>query len=215
MPLAAPIKARPGRPKDPIRRQRILDAACRAFSAHGYTGTSLADVAAELSLSKAAVLHHFASKEALYFEVLSATVGDLGEMVAAAAARDAPFLVRLDRLGETVVEYFGTRPGAARLIVTELIGRGPSARGPGKASIAAALAGVAAFLRLGMDEGAIARQSPEHLAMSIVGLHLTWFSVADFTATLIGDDPFAPARIAERKAAILRSVRALCGRSGG
>jgi TetR/AcrR family transcriptional regulator len=211
MPVSSVEKPRPGRPKDPIRRQRILEAACRAFAAHGYDGTSLSDVAAAVDLSKAAVLHHFATKEALYFEVLTETLGDLGGMVAVAASANAAFGVRLDRLGATVVEYLGTRPGAARLVVTELIGRGPFVQGPGKRPVAAALAAVAAFLRGGMDEGAIAAQSPEHLAMSILGVHVLWFSASDLTAGLLGADPFDPAHIEARKQAVLRSVRGLCG----
>ena len=202
-------KPRPGRPKDPLRRQRIVDAAGGAFSAKGYAGTSLAEVATSLGLSKAAVLHHFTSKEALYFEVLSQMAGELGGMVAEAVTGDAPFEARLDRLGETVVEYLGSRPGAGKLVLTELIGRGPFAQGPGKAAVTAALNAVVTFLSLGMKQGAIAPQPPEHLAMSIIGIHLLWFST-DFTGTLIDDDPHAPQRVAQRKAAVLRSVRALC-----
>lgn len=94
-------------------------------------------------------------------------------------------------------------------MLTELIGRGPFAQGTNKTLVASTFDSVVAFLRAGIDEGAIAPQPPEHLAMSIIGIHLLWFST-DFTGPLIGDDPFAPARVAERKAAVLRSVRALC-----
>lgn len=206
-------KPRPGRPKDPVRRQRILDAALGAFAAHGYAGTSLSDVAAAVPVSKAAVLHHFGTKEALYFAVLSETLGDLGGMVAAASGGGS-FDAGLDRLGETVVDYFGARPGAAKLVVTELIGRGPFTQGPGAERVAAALRAVTEFLRHGMDAGAVARQPPEHLAMTIIGLHLMWFSASDLTAGLLGADPYDPAQLTARKQAVLASVRALCGARG-
>lgn len=40
------------------------------FGAHGYAGTSLADVADAAEISKAGLLHHFSSKEALFVQVL-------------------------------------------------------------------------------------------------------------------------------------------------
>jgi AcrR family transcriptional regulator len=52
-------------------RQEILDAATRLFSDYGYRGTSLADIAHEIGYSKASVLYHFASKEALLTELIS------------------------------------------------------------------------------------------------------------------------------------------------
>jgi AcrR family transcriptional regulator len=192
-----------------LRRQRILDAACRAFSVHGYAGTSLTDVAAALDLTKAAVLHHFATKEALYFAALSETVGELGGMLSEAITADASYPQRLDRLGETVVDYFGARPSVARLILSELIGRGPFAQGAGKPLVQATLRSVVAFLEQGIAQGFIVPQSAEHLAISIISIHLLWFST-DLAESLIGDDPHAPARVAERKEAVLRSVRALC-----
>jgi AcrR family transcriptional regulator len=202
-------RARVGRPKDPQRRQRILDAACRAFAADGYAGTSLADVARGLGLTKAALLHHFESKEALYVRVVSDLVRDLGEMLSRAATFEGSFDQRLDHLGAALVDFLGTRPGVARLALSELIGRGPWAQGPGRALVTATTRYVVDFLQSGVDEGAIAPQPLEHLAMSIIGLHLLWFA-SDLSGELIDDDPSAPARIEERKAAVLHSIRALC-----
>ncbi len=202
-------KARLGRPKDPRRRQRILDAARRAFAASGYAGTSLADVATALGLTKAAVLHHFENKESLYVHVVSDLVRDLGGILSEAGRFEGPFDARLDHLGATVVDFLGTRPGAARLALSELIGRGPWAQGPGRSLVAATTNYVVEFLRTGVEEGAIRPQPLEHLAMSIIGLHLLWFA-SDLSAELIDGDPFEPGRIEERKAAVLHSIRALC-----
>jgi len=208
MPDPAP-RTRLGRPKDPRRRQRILDEACGAFAANGYAGTSLADVAKALGLSKAALLHHFETKEALYFEVVTGLVRELGSMLAEASTVQGPFEERLDHLGAAFVDFLSMRPGLARLALSELIGRGPWAAGPGRPLVTATTKYVVTFLRTGVDEGAIAPQPLEHLAMSIIGLHLLWFA-SDLSGELIADDPLSPERIEKRKAAVLHSIRALC-----
>jgi AcrR family transcriptional regulator len=52
--------------RDPDRRRKIIEAARRIFARHGYEGASISMIAAETGLTKAALYHHFASKEAIY-----------------------------------------------------------------------------------------------------------------------------------------------------
>src|ERR1043165_6852170 len=59
-----------GRPRDPARCQRILDAASRNFSAHGLERASVDAIAAEAGVSKMTVYSHFASKEGLFEAVV-------------------------------------------------------------------------------------------------------------------------------------------------
>lgn len=56
--------------KAPGSQQRFIDAAVRLFSRHSFAGTSLQMIADELSVSKAAVYHHFHSREALLTAVI-------------------------------------------------------------------------------------------------------------------------------------------------
>ena len=62
----------PGRPKagSENKRERILREAVALFGGRGYSGTSLADIAAAADISKAGLLHHFSSKEELFIKVL-------------------------------------------------------------------------------------------------------------------------------------------------
>ncbi|MDM4720551.1 helix-turn-helix domain-containing protein [Micromonospora sp. WMMA1363] len=55
-------------------RAEILTAAVRRFTLTGYRGTSLQDIAREVGCSKAAVLYHFASKEAILTELIAPAV---------------------------------------------------------------------------------------------------------------------------------------------
>lgn len=51
-------------------RERLLDAAEEHFADRGFYGTSIAQIAASLDITKQALLHHFGSKEKLYGAVL-------------------------------------------------------------------------------------------------------------------------------------------------
>lgn len=58
------------RPATAERREEILRAAAHTFGAKGYKTGSLADVAEQVGMTHAGVLHHFGSKEQLLIEVL-------------------------------------------------------------------------------------------------------------------------------------------------
>lgn len=56
----------PGRPKDLVKRQAILEAAKILFLSHGYANTSMDAVASEAGVSKLTVYSHFNDKETLF-----------------------------------------------------------------------------------------------------------------------------------------------------
>jgi len=58
------------RPSRAHRREEILAAATRVFGSKGYHQGSLVDVAAQVGITHAGVLHHFGSKDKLLWEVL-------------------------------------------------------------------------------------------------------------------------------------------------
>ena len=50
-------------------RAQLIATAARLFEARGYADTSIADICAELNMTKGALFHHFKSKEELFREV--------------------------------------------------------------------------------------------------------------------------------------------------
>jgi AcrR family transcriptional regulator len=62
----AASKPRRGRPRDPERYRRILEAARSHFYAHGLERASVDAIAAEAGVSKMTIYSHFGSKEGLF-----------------------------------------------------------------------------------------------------------------------------------------------------
>ncbi|GAA3216289.1 TetR/AcrR family transcriptional regulator [Nonomuraea helvata] len=58
-------------------RSRILAAARQLFAERGYAGTSLADIAAAVGLTKTAVAYHFHPKDRLAYELLAPAADDM------------------------------------------------------------------------------------------------------------------------------------------
>jgi len=87
----------PGQETD--TRARILDSARRLFLAQGYAGTSLADIAADIGVTKTAVAYHFHPKDRLLVELVSPALADmaveLGPLPTTTRAQRRAFLRRV------------------------------------------------------------------------------------------------------------------------
>ncbi len=58
----------------PDRRAELIDKAARLFGAHGYSSTSMRDIAAEFGILHGSLYHHFGSKEELFITVYATGV---------------------------------------------------------------------------------------------------------------------------------------------
>lgn len=63
-----------------LLRQKLLEEAARLFSARGFAGTTLQDVADSLGLTRAALYYYFSSKEALLAALSQATTSHFEEL---------------------------------------------------------------------------------------------------------------------------------------
>ncbi|MDB5394813.1 MAG: lmrA [Rhodospirillales bacterium] len=66
------------------RRQQILEAAARHFSARGFHATSMRDIAADVGFLVGSIYYHFDSKDALFVAVHGAAVDMMANAVQAA-----------------------------------------------------------------------------------------------------------------------------------
>ena len=84
--------------KSAITRSRILDAAARVLSEHGYAGLRLTDVAAVAELQAPAIYYYFPSRDDLIEEVMWAGIADMREHVTAILEGVPDGTPALDRL---------------------------------------------------------------------------------------------------------------------
>ena len=100
----------------PERRARIAVAALEAFGAMGYDGTGLERIAETAGVTRAVLYDHFASKKALYLDVLTEQSGIfLGHVGASITGAGAPEQ-RMRTTMDAVFTYAERYPHAWRLL---------------------------------------------------------------------------------------------------
>lgn len=91
-------------------RDRALDVALVSFAGRGYEATSLDDIAAEVGVSKQAVLYHFKSKAALLDAVVDRSAGELAAVLEGAVARADEGWARVEAVVRSVFRLALRRP---------------------------------------------------------------------------------------------------------
>lgn len=107
---------------------RILDAGVRLFSAHGYDGVSMTDLAGAAQVSKANIFHHFANKDELYVAVLKHALADFQTQLAQLTRSEPDFAGRVRAFVRWHSRRLREREPQTRLLLREMFGEGQ--RGP-------------------------------------------------------------------------------------
>ncbi|MEM1111559.1 MAG: TetR/AcrR family transcriptional regulator [Pseudomonadota bacterium] len=102
-------------------REQLLAAAKQQFAEKGFYGTSIAQVAGELSLTKQALLYHFKRKEDLYAEVLRRISDRLLRYVEGAEGRSDEPAQQLEDIFLGLYAASRESPMDTRLLVRELL----------------------------------------------------------------------------------------------
>ena len=104
----------------------ILDEAAALFARQGFAKTSVQDIATAVGLSKAGLLHHFPTNEAMHDAVL-ALAGTLGDRLVEQVA-DLPVGVTRDRRAlEAVLDIAAAHPGLVSLLISPAMQPDPPA----------------------------------------------------------------------------------------
>ncbi|PKP69602.1 MAG: TetR family transcriptional regulator [Alphaproteobacteria bacterium HGW-Alphaproteobacteria-4] len=184
-------------PRTRIQRQNretILEAALGVFSAQGFRGATLDQIAAAAGLSKPNVLYYFASKEAIHHALLS---GLLDNWLAPLRALDpageplAEILAYVRRKVEISRDF----PRESRLFANEILQGAPRMMAAIEGELKALVDEKAAVIRSWSAAGQIAAVDPYHLIFSIWALtqHYADFDVQVRAVLGPGHDPFAEA----------------------
>lgn len=156
----------------PSTADRVIDAALRAFAAHGYEGTSLDAIAAELGIRKQTILYHFSSKELLLDAVIAAAGSELIDTVETALA---PLAVvrgeaedgwaQVEAAVRSVFRLAGRRPELLGLL-REVSRLGPPAATRLREQLDPFVARATTFLDRQMATGGLRRQDPMLLLLN-------------------------------------------------
>lgn len=92
------------------KRELILDAARQIFAEEGLDGASLRAIAVRAGYTPAALYFHFASKEAMYAEVLQASLESLGAEVGLAVSRTRTPQHKLKAAAMSFFQFYAKNP---------------------------------------------------------------------------------------------------------
>ncbi|HYZ80594.1 MAG TPA: TetR/AcrR family transcriptional regulator [Solirubrobacteraceae bacterium] len=151
-------------------RRAVLDAARASFGTKGYAQTSVDEIAAAARVTKGAVYHHFAGKEALFRAVWAEVEAEALARTAKAAIPEAP---PLDQIVAQVDAYLEVAldEEVRRITLVD----GPAVLGlepDGPAEQQAAHVGLRAFIAAAIADGEIVDLDPDVLAHLVGGLAL-------------------------------------------
>lgn len=174
--------------------QSILDAALDVFSATGFRGATLDQIAEGAGLSKPNLLYYFPSKEAIHTALLSQL---LDTWLAPLHALDPDGDPRSELMTymRRKLEMSRDLPRESRLFANEILQGAPHMTDALKGDLKALVDAKAAIIQSWMDQRRIAAMHPIHLIFSIWSLtqHYADFDVQVRAVLGPGHDPYAEA----------------------
>ena len=163
-------------------RSAILEAALEVFSAEGFRGATLDQIAAEAGLSKPNVLYYFASKEAIYTQLLSALLDTWLDPLREIDASGDP----IDEIVDYVLRKLDMSrayPRESRLFANEIVQGAPRILDQIEGPLKSLVDEKASVIEHWQQEGRLAKLDPRHLIFSIWA---TTQHYADFDAQVRG-----------------------------
>lgn len=185
------------RPKTRIQQKNsetILEAALEVFSAQGFRGATLDQIAEVAGLSKPNLLYYFPSKEAIHQTLLAEMLDTWLDPLREMDANGDPVAEVMNYVRRKL-EMSRDFPRESRLFANEILQGGPRIKGAIEGELRDLVHEKAAILRLWMDQGRIARLDPVHLIFSIWALtqHYADFDMQVRSVLGEGHDPFTEA----------------------
>ena len=175
-------------------RSRILDAALDVFSAHGYRGATLDQIAVAAGLSKPNILYYFNGKEDIHVTLLSQLMETWLDPLVEMDAEGEPLEEILDYVRRKL-DMAKDLPRESRLFANEILQGAPRMRPHLQADLKPLFDQKCAVIQTWVNQGKIAPIDPRHLIFSIWA---TTQHYADFDAQIAvlipSDDAFTGAK---------------------
>lgn len=143
----------------------ILSAAQTLFLAQNYAEVTMDDIAQAAGVTKGALYHHFANKEALYVAMMQAVLREKQELFRAAADSPGTCRKRLRRVTKTFLELPRERRDLIKLVRRDInIFKGPVRNQLVRAYQSALPEQIGIIIREGIRDGELADADPRLLS---------------------------------------------------
>lgn len=176
-------------------RQTILDAALDVFSAQGFRGATLDQIAEVAGLSKPNLLYYFPSKEAVHAELLARLLATWLDPLRALDPAGQP-MAEIMAYVRRKLDLSRDFPRESRLFANEILQGAPRMMEVLEGDLKALVDEKAAVIAGWQAEGRLAPVPPHHLIFSIWALtqHYADFEVQVRAILGEGHDPYAEAQ---------------------
>jgi TetR/AcrR family transcriptional regulator len=195
-----------------VTKAAILRAALREFAANGMAGARTDAIARSARVNKALLYYYFGDKQRLYGAVLDHVFAELSSMLREVLQRDLPAREKVLAYAGAHFDFMARSPLLPQLIHREMMQSGQHASGQVKRIAVEYLRPVflalSAVLREGVMRGEFRPVDPRQFTISMAGIIVHYFASAPIAEAITGNDPFTPARLRERRAAVLDVIAA-------
>lgn len=149
-----------------VNSERILDAALEVFSAHGFRGATVDEIAERAGMSKPNLHYYFRRKKDLYLAVLNRTLEMWLQPLAEIDPGGDPE-TEIRRYVEAKIDMSRRYPSQSRLFASEILQGAPMLKGVLESRVRALVEAKAAVFRRWVSDGRIAPVDPYHLVFMI------------------------------------------------
>lgn len=169
-------------------REQILAEATRLFSAQGFDGTSLKEIADAVGIRKPSLLYHFKSKDELRRSVLEKMLTHWNEVLPRLLKAVASGEDQADGIIREMVAFFAADPDRARLLVREVMDRPAEMNAMIATHVRPWTALVSNYIRKGQKQGRLhAEVDPEAYVIHVISLVVASVATFDCFSALFDD----------------------------
>ena len=149
-----------------INRGIILDAALEVFSAYGFRGSTIDQIAEKAGMSKPNLLYYFPRKEDIYVTVLEKTLEDWLTPFRDIDANGDP-VEELRKYTISKMRMSESQPASSQIFANEILHGAPAIQEFLKTNLRHLVDDKAAVIRRWINEGKLAPVDPYHLIFTI------------------------------------------------